>query len=137
MATITSAASSTVSATSSSNDWWLKDPLDSAANRAVDVSAKPSIIAKRKGIFRPFSRENAVVVSGDGGARDGSMRLTSMTADEWDDLEALLVRDATLLLQSPLGDQWYVQITDAQEELVNASPEVHAATITYVEVDAP
>lgn len=140
MATITSAASSEASATLTVTDWWLKDPTDADLNAAIDVQPPhPVRIRKRTGVFRALGRSKSLTVSGVAGAQDGSVTVMTATAAEWDALEALVSSTNVLLLQSPLGDQWYVTLADDVEaDLTFAAGEPwRSVRFSYVEVDAP
>lgn len=140
MAEISSGASASVSVSASSNDWWLKDPKDSSVNRVVNVAEWTPKRSEKSNVFTPLGRTRPVVVSDGFLGTDGALTLEAIDKAEWDGVKALVERSATLLLQSPWGDNHYVRLLgDRQYSIVNVGSNFPArrARVAYVEVDVP
>ena len=124
----------------SDGTWWLKAPLNSSLNRSVVVQAANLQFTRDEtlGVFRPYGRSTAVVVSGVLGGKDGSFDIAASGLAAWQALEPLVTAQQTLLVQDPLGDQKYVRITKREYDLEgNASRPVYRVKVDYVEVAAP
>ena len=142
MATIVSASSSTSSVTATTSSWWLKDPLNPAANVAVNLAAPDFTTTQkdRAGTFDVLGRANAVVVSdGVSGEDAGAVRFLTTTPSDYTALFSLVNAGHVLLLQSPFGQSWYVWVLKRTRQLVRsvaASPWRYT-TLDLVTVDAP
>lgn len=137
------AVGATHSATTNTSDttWWFKAPLNPSLNcGSVKVQADSFAITRDEsiGVFRPYGRSKAIVVSGVLGGKDGSFEVAATSLAEWQAIEPLLMAQQTLLVQDPLGDQKYIRITrrSYQVEGTRTVP-VFRADVEYVEVDEP
>jgi len=124
------------------NSWWLKDPLAPGNNLPVNPQA-PSVkqrLTERSASFAPLGRSKPVVVSDSVSGEAGSATWRTFTAADYQALKVLLRRQATLLLQSPFGEQWFCRLmADRQWDLLvsTLAQPVRDTAITWEEVDRP
>jgi hypothetical protein len=140
--TISSAASTTAAATAASSAWWLKDPTLASLDATVEVVLPfDTDRAERQGVFEPLGREFPVVVADALLGESGTLTIDCYTGTAYTQLEALRATQRVLLLQSPLGDQWYVRLGDNRRASMTFAPSASLATrtitIDWVEVDSP
>jgi hypothetical protein len=75
----------------SSADWWLKHPNQPALNTSVRVRSFPSVTRTgRQGVTQALGASFPVIVSDTRSSKQGVVVLRSDTADDQDDLDALL-----------------------------------------------
>lgn len=133
--------------TISPSTWRLKDPLVPAANLSVSVvECKPDRI-KPQNVTQGIGASVATVTHSGlrGYVIDATIRTDGRAAH--DALMALFESGHTLLFQSVLGEQWYVQLGDRlQVPVIKAAPTTGEATpirflrefqMTFNEVEAP
>lgn len=105
--------------------WQVKDVADATLNIEPRVLAPFDVDRPRQStVTWPIGARRPVVNVGSG--RAAAFPLTVQT-DSPDDYDALLAMTAaeparTLLIQSPLGRQWYVKVTGERESLLRATP---------------
>ena len=145
--TITSANSATLSITTVSTGWWLKDPFDGTATALFVEPPHPNQYAERDVEYTLLGRSDPIIVT------DNAVRLTSgslviLTTDQagglpggctFAALTAVLSKQRVLLLTSP-NAQWYVRIRGSRatvREQSSAGAPIRRTSITYTEVAAP
>jgi hypothetical protein len=105
-----------VTATWTSDSWWLKAPENPALNMTVVPYSVPGYQRPaRHGVFQPLGSQDTIVVSDIRSAARGTLRLQVDTSAEQDDLDALIDSGLTLLLQAPPAHHWpdrYVRFGD-------------------------
>lgn len=112
---IASAFSSPISVTVTNDDtWWLKAVSDPTLNKGgLKVSVGFNVeVSEQIGVFRPIGRRTAVTVSAGVLGDDGGLKITTVSAAEFDDVWALVTHQGSLLLQSPEATQKYIRITE-------------------------
>jgi hypothetical protein len=138
---VSAAGSAAVATPTSDNTWWLKAPLTPSLNLGnVQVQAQGLQVTRDEavGIFRPYGRSTAVVVSGVLGGKDGQLDIVVNGASAWATIEPLLLAQQTLLVQDPLGDQKYIRVTHRSYHIEgNRLKPVYRVQLDYVEVSAP
>lgn len=106
----------TATATWTDTAWWLKCPEHPSLNMVVAPDSIPSYQRPvRQGVFQALGSAETVIVADERGAPRGTMRLQIDTAQERENLDALLDANATLLLQGPPAHHWpdrYIRIGD-------------------------
>lgn len=122
---------------------WLKDPGYPGRNMVIPVVTSIADLTRpaRAGIFNVIDRANPVVVATRRGGPGGILICHTLTLDQRDELNLLLSRGTTLLLQTPVIEQFgsaYVAVTDAVETRVGlAFEESRRFTLPFVVVDRP
>lgn len=145
---VVSDPSATVEATITNPKWRLRDPLDPSRNVAID--AKPGWAPSHKvtaGVFYIDGRENAVVGQGSIFGIASNLVLWALDEQTRDDVLVMLKSRRTLLVQSHLGEQWYVRVVgDIPTPLLRLAPvagepyptrHAHEITAPLVQVDRP
>lgn len=121
--------------------WWLKDPLSPAANLPVNPQGKATtVLTERSTAYTPIGATYPLVVSDSVSGDDGGATWLTTGEPEWQALRVLLRRQATLLLQSPFGAQWYVRLMGPRAtDLEASSPAAPYRTtqVAWLEVGAP
>lgn len=126
--------------------WLLKDPYHPELNQPLDMVSIERTKPKSMAVVDGLEARTAFVVHG--GHRSDRMNATIRTLNraQHDAVVSLLTSGRTLLLQSVLGEQWYVQPGDIQFELIHAAPSIgetfpirHAyeLSVVLIEVLAP
>lgn len=127
--------------------WWLKDPLMASSNMGVSVVALKYAEQKQMTSSIPIGTAAGVVTHTGvrGTILSGSFRLLDKATRA--QFQALMRSGRTLLFQSVLGDQWYVQPAQTHPyEILKASPvagetspirDAHVIDVDLVEVEAP
>jgi hypothetical protein len=129
------------------SDWWLKDPLDPTNNMIVKVVECTHTTQKPLSATLPVGSSPGYVTHS--GARgdlvDATFRLLSMA--EFDAFRGLMFSGRTLLFQTVLGHQWFVQPgSEIPYEFMKAAPTVgemfpirhaHLVQMKLIEVEAP
>lgn len=119
--------------------WWIKVISDPTLNvGSLKVTGELSRqIEEPNTVFRPLGQGLAIVVAGVIGGQDGSLSITTTSADEWSAVEAVLTHQGTLLLQDPVGRQRYVRvISRTWVERYGAGRIVKDVAVSYVEVSS-
>jgi hypothetical protein len=142
MATLSSPTATTAGVTAIPNGWWLKDPLNPAANVFVgpDGSSIKTSQPDKAGTFDILGKQRPIVVSdGPGGESLQSLTLLTYTPADYTALKAITNAARVLLVQSPFGEQWYVWILKRDRDLSPSTPVApwRHTTLDVVEVDAP
>lgn len=145
MAIVSSAASTTQTATPTLTSWWLKDPLDSSLNKEIRVSSWAPAKNHEAAKFDPIGRSRSIVLQGDVRGEEGQLGYRTMSETEFNNIEALLNSRDVLLLQNTVGQQWYVAVLSGQQrQMVRAVASSgsgmrhwYDASVQFVEVDIP
>lgn len=111
MATLSSDPSASQAITPSPTTWWLKVPTDSSKNTTIRASSWDPRAVRPVAVHAPSGRTRHVVLRGPRLGVQGTLGLYTQSEAEFDKVEAALDSGRTLLLQSVLGDQWYVEVT--------------------------
>lgn len=125
---------------------WIKDPLGTVPNLQVTVVAVDKQRRRPGNVLEPIGRTKAVVPNL--GLRGYLLAVELRVPDRasYAALTALLDAGTTLLLQSPLSEQWYVQVVGDVSFPHERTPDPadpttwayhHRVTFTAVEVEAP
>lgn len=126
--------------------WWLKAPLHPELDIAVSVVGWDPQQVAVAGVFYPRGRATAHVATGDVYGDEGTPTFRALERADREALFDLLNAGHTMLLQSVLGEQWYVRRTGPRgRRLIKAEPgwrptplrDVHEVTVPLVEVTAP
>lgn len=150
----TSPASPVVyAATEPGTRWWLKDPIDSTvalgfnqgpAGQNSDGSGPPNIstqIIEKTTAHTLLGRQFDVMVSDGMQGENGSAVVVTNDEADWLTLVELITRPArTLLLQSPFGRQWYVNLLSPRGIDLPAwllGHPMRNTTLVYAEADTP
>ncbi|MGB6771188.1 MAG: hypothetical protein WBF51_04205 [Candidatus Dormiibacterota bacterium] len=108
---LTSPASSTQSTTASLGNWWLKNPLNSAQNITVEVSADfTTDRLEQSTVIYPLGQTRPSVIFDVITGTDGGATVTTTTTAAYTALETILGAQAVLLVQNPFGGNWYVRL---------------------------
>jgi hypothetical protein len=128
-------------------DWWLADPTDASRRMPVNVAATSLTTTEAQGVYEPLGRAKAVVISDGAKAQRGELTVRARDATEKAAITTLLSGDRPLLLQSVLGDVWFIRVTgDRKWTLLRAQPleaeaspirSFHEIVLPWIEVDAP
>lgn len=138
-ATATSLPSPVRTATLDLDRWWLKDPLEPALNRTVYLEGEDFsfVLPEDVGVFAPLGRSRKLVVSGQiRGAEFGGTFFVRGQAD-YEALADLRRKQRTLLLQNPIGEQWYLRFTTWEVRRSGIGINVWRIGFAAVEVDPP
>lgn len=141
--------SSTVTATVTISEWWMKVPQKPSLNlKLVDAMAQsqgkvgpalPSTSHESIGMFAPIGRTKRVPVYDTvlGGVL--SIVLEFITKAAHDAFVAIRNNQQTILLQSPTGDQWYLRIQPdvGDDWMMSFNPQWWHIEFTAEEVDIP
>lgn len=129
MAELLSDGSAPADGTLETGDWWLSivgDP-DSLVPASVPPGWEPST-HREVGVFYPVGGDpddvhRAVVVRGDTYGIVTTLAAQALDQATYDLVRAALLADATLLLRSSMGQQWYLAVTgDVTEHQLRAQP---------------
>lgn len=134
----------TFGATQPGTDWWIKDPIDTSIALAFNQDYNTDIATtfkEKATLHTMLGRKHPIKVSDGMMGEDGIATVVTATDDDWKTLVTLMTRAArTLLLQSPFGYQWYVDMDGARNialpSWLLAQP-IRTVQIPYVEVDMP
>jgi hypothetical protein len=107
---VESLASTTATATVTTSQWWLVDPLNTSASFSPEVSAHTTSIMEQSTSHGQMGQKYPVVLSSVVGGTDGSITVESHSAAEWAALQALVTSQHVLWLTSPFGEAWYVRL---------------------------
>lgn len=128
----------------SSDDVWLKDPLDPSRNMVVCLRRSPSSTRQaRRGVFSIVGQASPIVVSDVMSSVETDLEVHATTIAETADLVTLATSAAVLLLQTPptMPDgSRYLSIGSVQRTAYDQSqpkPRQWVALTGAVEVDAP
>jgi hypothetical protein len=107
--------------------YWLKDPLFGDHNIKIRVVGVELHRPDPQTVVDPLGDDKAIV-SGDGlKSWRGSLTIQTENEEEWETLDVLLTSGKKLLLQDPLGWQWYIRTGANQEvERLRAIPDPEA-----------
>lgn len=140
MASIASTPSNTSIVTSSSANWWLKDPLNEANNKVIDVDlAAHKVEHPQEGAtFSPLGRNNKVHVSELFRGAEFPISIACDNVQAFNDLMVLLQDGRPLLWQSWEMRQWYM-IVNGEVRYTRENYGSFWAVIScdLIEVDAP
>ena len=108
----------TTASVSVTNDgkWWFKpidDPQISVSNVRVTPGFSENIV-EAVGVFRPFGRTAALVITGGVQGVDGSYGIAAVGSSEWGDLQAILAYTGVIYVETPLGTSKYVRFVSRQ-----------------------
>lgn len=137
--TATSLPSATQAVTPDLSRWWLKDPIEPALNRPVYLEGDDFtfVLPEDVGVFAPLGRAKKLVVSGQlRGAEFGGV-LYARGQAEYEGLDDLRRKQRTVLLQNPIGDQWYIRFTSWEVRRSGMGILVWRIGFSAVEVDPP
>lgn len=131
-----------VSTTLKLSHWWLKDPFNPVLyNMEVMLFGDAFRMQRRESQarFRPFGRENTVVVSGIlHGRYFPDLSISVLGQEENDRFQEMYARQSTLLLQSPMSRQWYIRFGDELDEnVINTTDEFIEYKIDAYQQDKP
>lgn len=113
MAEIVGPNSDTATVTATTlNGWWVKDPLDPARNvRTHNGDADWQMTDGTDAtVHQPLGAALPVVTFGSATGESGQVTWHVPDEQTWQALERLRLSRRTLLLQSPQGEQMYVQV---------------------------
>lgn len=91
--------------------WWFK-PIEEPSTSVSGVRVAPGfdeMIVEAVGVFRPFGRTAALVVSGGIQGYDGSYTVSTVGESEWADLESVITHLGVIYVETPLGTSKYVR----------------------------
>lgn len=119
-ALITSASSDVAEANVEQTQWWLKSPTDDSLNMVVKTVGDGLEIdaPEVQGEFVILGREDPVIVSDVILTDRFTIEVLCVGQETYDALRALRARQETLLLQSDMGDQWYVRLGKSRKTLL-------------------
>lgn len=140
MATIASDNSTAAPAVLALGGWWLKDPTDPTLNLEVDGHTVEFQTDEPQGVFLPLGAEHPVVVSEAITGAAGTLDVLCLTQAEYDSLVTLRGTQRVLLLQSPLGDSWYVRLRGPFQVVGEHADESHRArrvSVGWIEQERP
>lgn len=136
-----SANSSSVAATQTS--WLLRDPTNESAHLVLRITGDlDSVAEEANGVFRPLGRSRHVVVSDASLGEQFDLPIQVRGVTERQSVETLRAtsRSRPLLLQSDMGDQWWVKVTGPRKRtllnnITRKTTPVYNITLPLVEVD--
>jgi hypothetical protein len=129
-----------VTVTPSADSWLLKDPLDPGTPVFLAKVMPAEFTSARKrsvGVFQPLGADRPIVINDDtelGIA--GTLNVTCTSNAERAALKLYLDRFSTLLLQSPFGDNFYIELSADWTEKVQQG-QYWTIQVPFVEVDVP
>jgi hypothetical protein len=117
---------------------WLKDPLDASVNASIRCGPFVENEERREvvGVFDPPGAAYPIVLAGALFGWDGSTTIYAHSTAEQADVEELLDRQTTLLLQTPEGDSRYLRVMTRRRTPRNEW-DVRGYSITYLEQGPP
>lgn len=109
---VTSVPSVTQSVATTITSWWLKDPLTPADNMTIPIAADAPpqrILPEIAGIFAVLGGKYPVVIT-DGADKAEILDFDLLFTDNpsWLNFQKNRKKGATLLVQSDMGEQWYI-----------------------------
>lgn len=134
------------SLTISNASWWLKDPIVPALNMAVQVIGIKRTRPRPQTISDGLDAELASVTHAGLRGNQGTVTIRANNLAQYNALQAIARAGRTLLLQSVLKEQFYVQLGSVDLDLVKAAPDLgegtpikhlHEIPIDFVEVVGP
>jgi hypothetical protein len=129
-----------VTVTPTTDSWLLKDPLDPGTPVFLAKVMPAEFTAARKrsvGVFQPLGADRPIVINDDtelGIA--GTLNVICTSNAERAALKLYLDRFSTLLLQSPFGDNFYIELSADWTEKVQQG-QYWTIAVPFVEVDNP
>lgn len=119
--------------------WWFK-PVEDPSISVKDVRVAPGFdetIVEAVGVFRPFGRTSALVVTGGVQGTDGTYSVSVVGAAEWTDLQPILAYEGVIYVETPLGTSKYVRFISRQWGHVGTTGKtLRQVDIGYVEAAA-
>lgn len=91
--------------------WWFK-PIANPEISVKDVRVSPGFdetVIEAVGVFRPFGRSSALVVTGGLQGYDGTFMVSAVGASEWAALEPVVTSTGIVYVETPLGTSKYVR----------------------------
>lgn len=120
-----------------SDVWAVRDPLDASVGgefRAL-IDKQQVNVDEQSGVYRPSGRLLPIVESEGVNGEDGSVSMTLIGPAERIVAKQLVARPTPMLLQSPIGELWYVRLSSRKRSSLVF--QAQTMDLDYVEVDAP
>lgn len=133
--------SATQNATLTFNEWWLKNPINSTYNLAVEIANSDFKRSRKEeqSVYEPLGRPMPVVIRGVMRGERYPLIFEFLTKANWQKFENLRNQQATLLLQRGYtNEEWYGSL-GAAREITEARYDANYKLIEceFIETDAP